>query len=487
VSTLSRTSWLALATALPASLLFSHAAVAQDEPALPAGLGEVAEDDEPALPAGLGGSDEEPALPAGLGGENDDEPFVAEEDTPLLESLPFDLAGFIEGRAGIRTQDDPNQDQASLGELRAQLEAEKAWDRVTTRVTFDLLYDEVSREHRPKLESGQGWFDLREAFVSGRVDEYLDLKFGRQILTWGTGDMVFINDLFPKDYVSFFVGRDTSYLKAPSDAFKASLFTDFVNLDVVYTPRFDADRYIDGRRISFFDPGTGGRIGWRDAIAVDRPDDPFDDDEVALRLYRNVGAAELRAYGYFGYWKSPAGVDPMTGKAIFPRLFVYGASVRGPLAGGIANVEVGYYDSRDDDDGKDPTVRNGEFRFLAGFEREVMRDLTVGLQYYLEDRVDHTAYRRNLPGGTPRSDEYRHTLTVRFRQLLLRQNLEVGLFVFWTPSDEDAYLRPKVSYKLSDPLRLEVGANVFVGAERETFWGQFEKNTNVYAAVRYGF
>ncbi len=474
---------VALRVALVAFLLCSHAAVAQDEPALPAGLGGV--DDEPALPAGLGEPDDEPALPAGLGADADiDEP---EEDAPFLEVLPFDLSGFVEGRAGIRTQDDPNQDQASLGELRAQIEAEKAWALATTRVTFDLLYDEVSREHRPRLESGRGWFDLREAFVSGRASEYLDLKFGRQILTWGTGDLVFINDLFPKDFVSFFVGRDTSYLKAPSDALKASVFTGWANLDVVYTPRFDADRYIDGRRISFFNPGAGERIGHRDAIAIERPDNPFDDDEVALRLYRNVGAAELAAYGYFGYWKSPAGVDPASGKAIFPRLSVYGASVRGPVAGGIANVEVGYYDSRDDDDGSDPTVRNSELRFLAGFERELTRDLTVGLQYYLEERLDHAAYRRNLPAGAPRSDEHRHTLTVRFRQLLLQQNLEIGMFVFWTPSDEDAHLRPKVSYKLSDPLRVEVGANIFVGAEQQTFWGQFEKNTNVYAALRYGF
>ena len=49
-------------------------------------------------------------------------------------------------------------------------------------------------------------------------------------------------------------------------------------------------------------------------------------------------------------------------------LSVYGASVRAPLLGGIANVEAGYYDSRDDRDADDPMVRDSETRALVGFE-----------------------------------------------------------------------------------------------------------------------
>ncbi len=430
--------------------------------------------DEPALPPGLGGSDDEVATPV-------------EPESDWRESLPFDLTGFVDARAGVRTQDDPDQDQASLGELRAQFEAEKAWPALNGRLTFDLLYDEIARRHRPRLETGQGWFDLREAFLATRVGDHVDLKLGRQILTWGTGDLIFINDLFPKDFVSFFAGRDTSYLKAPSDALKASFFSRVVNLDVVYTPRFDADRFIDGERISFYSGAAGERVGHRDRVSTAKPDDWFADDEWAFRLYGRAGAFELRGYAYLGFWKSPGGLDAATGKATFPRLRVYGASVRGPLAGGIANLEFGYYDSRDDRDGDDPLVRNGEVRFLLGYERELRQDLTVGLQYYLEKLLDHGAYRRSLPDGAAERDEHRHTVTLRITQLLLQQNLEVGMFVFYTPLDDDAHLRPAASYKLTDQWRVEVGANVFTGKRDHTFWAQFEENSNVWFAIRYGF
>ena len=32
-----------------------------------------------------------------------------------------------------------------------------------------------------------------------------------------------------------------------------------------------------------------------------------------------------------------------------------------------------------------------------------------------------------------------------------------------------------------------MGGNIFVGADDHTFFGQFERNNNLYASVRYGF
>jgi hypothetical protein len=273
---------------------------------------------------------QEPELPAGLFAS--DEPGAAPEEEGL--SLPFDLNGFWEGRAGARTQKDPYEKDLSLGETRLQLEGEKDWDRVGIRVRTDLLYDPVYDHHSLNLESGQGWLDLREARLALTPLEFMDVKVGRQILTWGTGDMLFINDLFPKDWQSFFIGRDTEYLKAPSDALKVSLFSGLVNCDLVYTPRFDGDRFINGSRISYYNGMLGRRAGRDAVIETEKRDVWFKDDELAVRLSRNLSGSELALYGYRGYWKSPGGMDPLRGRAVFPRLAVYGGSFRGTLGGG---------------------------------------------------------------------------------------------------------------------------------------------------------
>ncbi|OQY06671.1 MAG: hypothetical protein B6I25_03500 [Planctomycetales bacterium 4572_13] len=443
----------------------------------------------PALPAGLQGSqssnEDSPTLPSGLG--------ALPSDSTGPDTLPgrepwMDITGFWEVRSGYRLQNDKYQKDAFLGETQLQLELEKLWNGFTFNVTTDLYYDWVDENHSVDLETGEGFLDLREASVAYSPFDFMDVKLGRQVLTWGTGDLVFINDLFPKDWRSFLLGRDTEYLKAPSDALKASFFTELADIDVVYTPRFDSDRHITGERLSYW---NGSRIaGNDDIIRTDKPDDWFDDDEWAVRTSKNVGGYELAAYGYWGFWKSPAGFDTSTSKYTFPKLNVYGASVRGQVGRGIGNVEIGYYDSRDDDSGDDPFTHNSQMRYLVGYERdlpEIASDFTVGLQYYLEQMLDYGDYKRTLPAGSAVADEYRHLLTLRVTKLYWNQNLTCSLFTFFSPSDEDAYLRPNIHYKVNDNLAVEAGANIFFGDQPHTFFGQFEDNTNLYAAVRHSF
>ncbi|MCB9881093.1 MAG: hypothetical protein H6834_04825 [Planctomycetes bacterium] len=491
---------------LPLGLESPKTKTQDPEPALPEGLGEP---QEPELPPGLGGS-QDPELPPGLGEQEPGLPEGLETQEPELppglsnesaQTTPDDdetdipdwlsFTGFLEGRAGVRTQRDPYQDDFTLGEARFHLQSEANFDALVARLTTDLLFDPVFDHHTPKLEEGRGFFDLREAYVSFTPVDFLDVKAGRQILTWGTGDLVFLNDLFPKDWQSFLLGRHVEYLKAPSDAIKTSIWFDAdTGLELVTVPRFDADRYISGERVSFFNPALGRRSGENAAIRVDQPDHWIDDAELHARLSTTLDGVELAAYAYRGFWKSPAGISPNTGKFTFPDLDVYGASVRAPLASGVANAEFAWYDSVDDRSGQDPFVRNSEWRFLLGYERdvpEIANDLTLSAQYYVEWMMDHGAYRRSNPTFLPEQDEVRHVVTTRITKRLDDQRLTLSLFTFYSPSDGDAYLRPYASYKIDDQWSVEAGANVFFGLADHTFYNQFALNSNVYFAVRMSF
>ena len=404
-----------------------------------------------------------------------------------LNDAGLQTHGFLDYRYGARVHADPSEDDSSLNELR--LQSDNVWyhNLFTAQLKTDLVYDELA-ENRDDidLETGHGFFDLRQANVLFSPVSWMDVKVGRQVLTWGTGDLVFINDMFPKDWQSFFLGRDDEYLKAPSDALFVSLFPAFANVDIAYTPRFDADRHITGERISYWNGQA--IVGQNSVLETDRPDNWFTDDELAARLYRRVGAYEVALYGYHGFWKSPGGMDPVSGRWLFPELAVYGTSTRGPLAGGIFNIEAGYYDSGDDRDGDDPFINNSEVRLLLGFEREAAKDLTVGVQYYLEHMMDYNAYEQSLkdnamPTDTAR-DEDRHTVTLRITWMLMDQNLILSCFTRYSPSDEDVYVKPSATYKISDRWQASVGGNLFAGADEYSFLGQFEDNSNIHASLR---
>ncbi len=387
-----------------------------------------------------------------------------------------EVHGFLEIRTGCRTQPDPYEKEASVLETRLQGEVSTQTDWGQFKYKGDVWYDGILEQAR---------YDTREAWMFLRPSEILDIKIGRQVLTWGTGDLVFLNDLFPKDWQSFFIGRDTEYLKAPSDSVKVSLFSEFLNADFVFTPLFASDRFITGQYVSYGNGRLGRLAGNESELDFEKPDQWFTDAEYAVRLYRTVSAYELALYGSFGFWKNPGGIAA-SGESIFPRLHVYGASARGPVAGGIGNIEVAYYDSIEDPNGRDANINNSEMRYLVGFAREISRDFNASAQYYVEHLLDYQEYREAFTGDQPR-DEVRHVLTMQLTKLLMSQNLELSLSGYWSPSDHDAYLRPKILYKWTDNINQEIGANMFLGERDDTMFGQYKANTNIYMSLRYSF
>jgi hypothetical protein len=401
----------------------------------------------------------------------------ADSNSTEPNKTPVELHGFYEMRAGYRTQNDKYEKDMSIMENRLQLDLASYPDWGEWRVRGDFIGDLVTEE---------GNFDLREAYIFRRPFDFMDFKGGRQILTWGTGDLVFINDLFPKDYVSFFIGRDEEYLKAPSDAAKVSLFSDFANLDIVYSPTFDSDRYITGERLSYWNSDLGRLAGQDAIIHTEKPNQCFKNDEIAARLYKNIKDYEFALYAYHGYWKSPAGQNASHTKAIFPPLNVYGASARGNIAKGIGNVEFGYYDSTDDQSGTNGLINNSQLRFLVGYSQEIGKDFTAGLQYYAEYMLDYDQYKKSNPVGLPR-DRNEDYITLRLTKLLMNQNLRFSWFSYFPTSDSDFYMRTNLHYKVTDNLAVETGTNIFYGAHPNTFFGEFRNDTNVYVAVRYTF
>ncbi|SDZ77376.1 hypothetical protein [Microbulbifer marinus] len=383
------------------------------------------------------------------------------EESTAEEEKPFPLHGFLEQSWGQRTGTDPLLDDGTLADSRARLEWTPSTGRVQFKLKGDLYYDGVTAD----WES-----DVREASALYSPTGNIDLKLGRQPLTWGTGDYLFINDQFAKDWQSFFSGRDDEYLKAPQDALRASWYGSDINLELVWMPRFTPDRFINGERFSFFSPQLGQQIAPDFSVAEPSA------DEVAARVFWRRNSSEFALYGYQGYQGTPD-MHPVAGP-VHPRLNVWGGSLRRPLAGGLFNTEVGYLDNQ---------YKPDQWRALVGYERELVTNLTASGQLYLE-RYDG----KPEPSQFATPSEYlparsRSVVTTRLRYSAMRGTLIWSLFAFHSPSDSDGYLRPSIDWRYSDKWQWTLGGNLFYGRDDYTFFGQFDRADNVYLRVKYSF
>jgi hypothetical protein len=333
-----------------------------------------------------------------------------------------------------------------------------------------------------------GSYEAREFHLAFSPAQMVDIKVGRQVLTWGTGDYLFINDLFPKDYVSFYIGRDDEYLKKPSDALRVSLYPKGTNIDFVVIPHFMPNTLPEGERLSFFDSfqgGISGRMSERNAV---KPALQAENFQYALRIYRNFGSTEGALYCYRGFDPSPRSyLDEVHRQLFYERLDVYGASLRGPFAGGIAHAETGYYRSRQDADGRNRLIENSMMKGLVGYEKDLGHDLKVGAQYLYEQKLDHEAYTSALAPNDYFWDQYRHLLTQRVTKLFKNQTVMLGVFNFWSPSDRDGYARLSCAYDMTDQWKLTVGVNIPWGEDQITDFGMMQKNKNVFVRMRYSF
>ncbi|OGW90065.1 MAG: hypothetical protein A3A73_03440 [Omnitrophica bacterium RIFCSPLOWO2_01_FULL_50_24] len=413
------------------------------------------------------------------------------EALPKWDTIPNMIHGFAEVASSPKFLGDErtDKDEFNLLEERFQLKAayrpaKPEW-LVSQNPEFfykgDLLVDEYEEAVRYKI---------REAYGLVSPFSWMDVKLGRQILTWGTGDLLFINDAFPKNYESFFIGRDDEYLKVPSDAWKFSFASHWASADLVLIPFFTPDVSITGDRLSFYDNLLGRLVGEESDRLLTEPSFQPNNTQIAGRLYRDFGAYEVAAHVFKGYFNQPKGIKNADAKELFyPKLAIYGASIRGPVPflGGITSGEVGYLDSLEDRSGKNRLIENATVKYLVGYERDFPKDLRLGVQYFAEQMLDFDEFKINSQSGDIPRDQFRQLLTLRITKLFWRQTLEASFFTFYSPTDSDTHFRPRLTWQTSDHWKFTVGANIFLGRHDWTEFGQLEDNDNLYMRLRYSF
>ncbi len=391
---------------------------------------------------------------------------------PAMASAAAGVSGFVQEHASLRLGSKAEcvilqACRTMVNEQRLQVLAEwQPLESVGISVRADALNDAAIGATR---------LLAREAYLDYRMSSQVSVRAGRQVITWGVGDYLFVNDIFPKNYDAFFTGKPFDHMKEAVDGIKLNAFAGDTELEFVLArPRQDAapagERFI----------ATAMPAGVPVTSADGRGGD------VALRLARKFGRWDAAVYAA-RYRSRDAGMSA-TGAGLLRESVLTrhaGASATGNIGSGVVLAEIAYSKSDVKAGGMNPFMPGERFKALLGYSREVGQDLNVILQYHHEAELDYDAYRAALAPAVVAVDRIQQTAYLRVQKRMFHQTLGLGIQLF-ASFDGGKYANPFVSYSIADGLNLEAGANVFDGPATSRY-GMMRHDKNVYASLRYSF
>jgi hypothetical protein len=317
---------------------------------------------------------------------------------------------------------------------------------------------------------------VREAFADLGFGSSTSAKLGRQVLTWGVSDFLFVNDIFPKDYDAFFTGAGFDRFKQPVDAVKLSARVGDSDFEAVLA-RSQGDAAPRPERFA-------AAAATRAALPADTADDRVD---LALRSATHVGGWDLAAYiaSYRSrerrYFVGNAGLEYDR-----PRQAHLGVSMAGNAASGLVWFEAAWRQAQDDRaQVVDRYFVSSALKAVAGYSREVGADVTATAQLQLETPTRRSSYLAALGAGIKPSPRTLSMVHLRLQGRWMNQTLGAGAQLF-AGSEGDTHLNPFVNWSPADGWTLEGGAHVFAG-KPETRFGALKDDSNVYVLGRYSF
>lgn len=383
------------------------------------------------------------------------------------------LTGFVQARQVQRAHSLP-----TCGEITGcSAMAQEVLGELLYEHRFDQQFSVTARvEAYHDGAIAEGDIDAREAFVDWSPTSALNLKLGRQVLTWGVSDYLYVNDVFPKNFDAFFTGAGFDRMKEPVDAARLAIHSSDADLEAVLS-RSKGDRTPNSARFAAMTMAKA---------AV--PDDSANHQvDVALKASTHAAGWDLSAYGAsFDSRDERLYMDTTGLRSDRPRTRHLGLSVAGNFAGGLLWGEGAVRNTSGDQTAVvSRQFLPSAFKLIGGYSREVGQEITASAQLQLEGPGSHSRYLASLAPGVRPLKSVTSTLHLRVQGRWINQTLGAGAQLF-VSNEGDSHLNPFVSWSPADGWTFEGGANVFNG-KPDTRYGAFKDDSNVYVLGRFSF
>ena len=472
-------------------------------------------------------------------------------------STEVGVSGYLEG-LGVYALDDDTADEdpsaqfslttkadfATWGSFKLTLEGDydgkiidPRHDRVFTAI------DKVYRDNTPALNVDEAYLDL----FFGKAD----IRIGLQKFAWGRLDEINPTDILNTEDMTDPVLREESERKQGVPAVKANIYTDIVNCELAWIPRYlpyrlsmpDERWFPAVLRVpeSIETNSMFGSVPVNASYAdIDLPPLTLDNSEAGVRLSRSIAGWELSVSYFSGYDSMPVFAVPtelvveltdpaalqteiqanVTATPRLKRMQVIGADFSTTLGGFTIRGEGAYFRGK-------YYVRTAESIYPEIITTEMQQDLMEEFlnTYYATGRARQTfflepalaikkdALKYGLGIDYVRGDAtvsiqvieehvldydddkpiyfidnaYDTMISLAYKQFFLQNTLELNLAGAYDYTFRHYLFQPSVVYSFTDAIKGTLGAAVIAGKDPTSLLGQFRDNDEVFAKLRYSF
>jgi len=394
----------------------------------------------------------------------------------------IDLSGFARTYEGVLVDD------GSFGIVQQ-----------TLNLNFEKRGDKVAFKANPMIfmfNADSFNFRMRELYLDLYFDNF-DIRIGKQQVVWGKADGVFITDVVSPLNLTEFLLPDFDEIRIGVIAAKIDYYIGNSTIEAILIPQFTptlrpASNSIWNIQPDFPAPAT---FDWSQSEI--KPS--IENSEVFLKYSLMSSNIDFDLMGGYTWDDNPTmhiekqfGMDTTTvpptpmlkGLLITPehhRLGLVGGSFSTEIKGIILRGEAAYYNGKyfqtSDPMAVDAIIQKDYLNYVVGLDFSLGPVKMSGqfIQKYIVDYEDMMM-----------DDEINNMATLMARYDMLRETLHLELFSYIGITNNDALIRPKVTYDFDDSFSILVGGNIFVGDDDGQF-GQYGNNTMVYTKIKYSF
>ena len=361
----------------------------------------------------------------------------------------------------------------------------------TLNLNFTKSGDKVAFKANPMLyhyNSDSLDLRLRELYVDLYFNNF-DLRIGKQQVVWGKADGVFITDIVSPLNLTEFLLPDFDEIRSGVIAVKFDYYIGNNTFEIIWIPIITPAETPSASSIWYVAPDF--LVTPTFDYSKENINPSLKNSEIFVKYSAMTSKIDFEIMGAYTWDDYPTmhiqkGIDPVTMQLtdlnVTPehhRLFVGGGSFSTEVKDVIVRGEAAWYNGKyfqtEDPLATDAVVQKDYLHYLIGLDFNI-KGINFSTQFIQEAIID---YDENMLKG-----KTENTMTFLARYDLLRETLHLELFSYIGLTNNDALIRPKISYDFDDSFSILLGSNIFVGNENGRF-GQYKDNSMGYIKIKY--